>query len=273
LAAAGAHRLLGHPSREAEIGQIAVAAPVDEHVRRLDVAMDEPALVSGVERVGDLLNQPESASCLEHPFLDQHPLQVGAFDQAHRDVELTCDLAGFVDRDDRGMIERRGQPRLAQEALPETNVLGQLGCEDFYRDVPVKCEVVGAVDNAHPPATEQRLDPIARKLAPGHELAPSRRRAVPPAGRIAPCHAPPSAPNIRSFSAADQIRAELNGRRYRRVNRSCSCDQTRGRFSAVAVQFVSMPSPSRSGDIQTCFCLCDRPRKRCGKPNLQGFCA
>src|SRR4029079_671059 len=38
--------------RESEVGEVAVAELVDEHVRRLDVPVDEPLGVSSVERAG-----------------------------------------------------------------------------------------------------------------------------------------------------------------------------------------------------------------------------
>ena len=74
------------------------------------------------------------------------------------------DLAGVVDRDDVRVVDRRGQPRLAQEPLAEAHVLGQLRREDLQRDVAVEREVVGAVDDAHPAAAEQRLQPVAGQL-------------------------------------------------------------------------------------------------------------
>ena len=62
------------------------------------------------------------------------------------------------------MLQRGGHPRLAQEALPERHVLGQLRREQLQRDVAVEREIVGAVDDAHPAAADQRLDPIAGEL-------------------------------------------------------------------------------------------------------------
>ena len=63
------------------------------------------------------------------------------------------------------MLERRRQPRLAQEALAEAHVLGEVRREQLQRDVAVEREIVGAIDDAHPAAAEQRLDPVAGELA------------------------------------------------------------------------------------------------------------
>ena len=86
-------------------------------------------------------------------------------DVAHRDVQLARDLAGVVDRDDVRVVDRGGQPGLAQEALAEALVLRELGREDLQRDRPFEREVVGAVDDPHPAPADQRLDPVAGELA------------------------------------------------------------------------------------------------------------
>ena len=47
------------------------------------------------------------------------------------------------------MVDRRGQPRLAHEALAERRVLGELRRDQLERDRPVEVELHGAVDDAH----------------------------------------------------------------------------------------------------------------------------
>ena len=172
-----------------------MAALVDEHVGGLDVAVHETALVRFIQRLGDLLEQPERATRLERPALGEQALQVGSLHQTHRDVELARDLARVVDRDDRRVVERRREPRLAQETLAEADVAGELGREELERHAAVECEVVRAVYDAHPPAAEQRLDAVAGELASGRELRPRCRRAAPES--VASRHAPPSSVTIR----------------------------------------------------------------------------
>ena len=52
--------------------------------------------------------------------------EVGALDVAHRQEGRAVDLAGLVERDDVGVVEAGGEPRLALEAGPEVGVLRQL---------------------------------------------------------------------------------------------------------------------------------------------------
>jgi hypothetical protein len=101
---------IGEASRQPEVGEVAVSSLVDEDVRRLDVAVHESALMGGIESVGDGLQELQCSFRLECALLSQQTLEISALDEAHGDVELSCDFAGVVDRDDRRVIERRGEP-------------------------------------------------------------------------------------------------------------------------------------------------------------------
>src|SRR6185312_11878407 len=87
--------------------------------------------------------------------------EVGPLDVAHRDVELAVRLAGLVDRDHVGVLDRRRHARLALEALPEPRVAGQLGGDHLHRDGPTQAHLLGAVDDAHAAAAELGLDAAA----------------------------------------------------------------------------------------------------------------
>ncbi len=136
---------------------------VEQDVSRLDVAVDESARVCRVERSGSLLGDPDRTSRLQWAIAKQL-LQVGAVDEPHGQVELAVDLAGVVDGDDVRMLERCREPRLAQEALAERAVRGELRREQLQRDVAVEREIVRAVDDAHPTAPDDRLDPVPSEL-------------------------------------------------------------------------------------------------------------
>ena len=110
---------VGEAPRQAEVGQIDVLVLVEEHVRRLDVPVHEPARVRGVERGRDLGADRDGALRLEAPLALQQRLELAPLDVAHGDVQLAVDLAGVVDRDDVGMLQRGRQLGLGQEAFAE----------------------------------------------------------------------------------------------------------------------------------------------------------
>ena len=131
--------------------------------------MDEPLLVRGVERLGDLREEVDRPLRLECAVLGDDLREVGALDVAHREEEDTVLLSRLVDRDDVRMVERSGDPRLPQEALTETLVLGELGRDDLERDLAAEPLLVGTVNRAHASAADERLDSVAGDRRPGRQ--------------------------------------------------------------------------------------------------------
>ncbi len=84
--------------------------------------------------------------------------QVGPVHVAHGDEEATLRLARLVDRHDVGMVEGRREARLAQQALAEALIPGEIRAEDLERNRPVEARVAGEVDLAHAAAADQLLD-------------------------------------------------------------------------------------------------------------------
>ena len=85
-------------------------------------------------------------------------MQVGARHVAHDEVELAVGLARPVDRHDVRMIDQRGEPRLALEALAERRIGGAIGGDQLERDGPPEVELDRPVDDAHAAATRDRFD-------------------------------------------------------------------------------------------------------------------
>ncbi len=103
----------------------------DEHVGRLHVAVDKAAGVRGVEGGADLRDQAQAALRAERPFALEQLRQVVAFDQPGDEEEDAVLLAGLVDRQDAGVVDRRRRPALLDEAAPECRVVRSLGRNDL----------------------------------------------------------------------------------------------------------------------------------------------
>ena len=73
------------------------------------------------------------------------------------------------------MVDCSGKPRLAQKALTEARILGQLGRDQLQRDRPIETGVERPVDDAHPAAADLTLDPIVGKGRHLRGLCPLER--------------------------------------------------------------------------------------------------
>jgi hypothetical protein len=91
------------------------------------------------------------------------------------------------------------QARLAQEPLAEALVLGQLRGDQLERHRPLQRQVGGAVDHAHPAATDQSVNSVPGERTPTGERCLHRAfrggfesTADRTTDRAAPGKAPPS---------------------------------------------------------------------------------
>ena len=124
----------------------------------------------GVERRRELRDQLGGALGIEPALLAQERVQVGPADVAHHQVQRAVVLAGRVHGDDVRVIDRRGHPRLALEALPELAVAGPVGRQQLECDGPPEAQLGRAVDHAHAAAAGDRFDAAAGELVAWFEL-------------------------------------------------------------------------------------------------------
>ena len=156
-------RVLDH----AEVGQVDLLGGLrDQDVPGLDVAMDQVALVRGVEAVRGLLEDEQRPPHPQRAFATDQGLEIAALDVAHRDEELAVDLAGVEDRHDVGVVELGCPARLALEAVAVRLVVAEHRGEQLQRDPAAEAHVLGQVDHAHAAAAKQRLHAVTRYLRP-----------------------------------------------------------------------------------------------------------
>ena len=163
-AGVGPHRL-----GEAEVGEVGVLA-VEQDVGRLDVAVHEPDGVRGVERGADLEADRRDPGGRDHALAGQQALQVGPVHVAHDEVEVPALLARRVDRDHVRVVDRRGDARLALEALAEPGIARPLGGDQLDGDGPAERQLGRAVDDAHATAAGDRLDAAAGDLGAWEQI-------------------------------------------------------------------------------------------------------
>ncbi len=103
--------------RHAEVRHEGMAI-LQEHVRGLDVAVHDPALVRVLERAGDLVGDAERLVDGELVLPVEPVPQALALDEGHHVVERPSRLPGRVDRHDVRVHQPGRELHLAHEALP-----------------------------------------------------------------------------------------------------------------------------------------------------------
>ena len=132
-----------------------------QHVGRLDVAVDDAARVGRVERLEDLLGDARGGQRLERAALLDHGAEVAAVDQLHDDERVARLHAVVEDVDDVRMAQRGGRLRLLAEAGDERRVAAVLGAQNLDRHVAAQLRVVAAKDGRHAALAEQLDQAVA----------------------------------------------------------------------------------------------------------------
>src|SRR5437899_2153739 len=86
----------------------------------------------------------------------------------HRDEALAFVLADFVDRANVRMVQGRGSPRFATEALQSRRVFGDVVGQKFQRSEAAESDVFGLVNHPHSTATEFLQDVVMRNCFVEH---------------------------------------------------------------------------------------------------------
>jgi hypothetical protein len=152
-------RVAGSPG-DTEIGQNdpsrAGARCGHENVGRLDVAMQQMALVGVVERVGNRRHDFERfvRGHAERVPVPHQPSGVRALDVIHRDPELAVVLSSIMDGDDMRMPEGSGEVGFASETSPVVRIGADVGREDFQGLPLGQPGMPDEVNLAHPPSAQ-----------------------------------------------------------------------------------------------------------------------
>ncbi len=121
--------------------------------------MDHSVVVGVLERAPDLVRDPERVVYRKlllavEPFPERL-----ALDERHDVVEQAAGLPRVVQRQNVGVLERRGDLDLAEEPLAAQDG-GQLGLQQLDGDVAVVLQVLREEDRRHPAFAKLPFDPV-----------------------------------------------------------------------------------------------------------------
>jgi hypothetical protein len=131
-----------------EVGQHRAAVQAQQHVRGLEIAVNQALAVSVVERLGQRDHQPDRLLDRERA-VGKPPRQAAAGDELHHDVGLVVLDVDVEDIDDLRVREVSNHLRLAQEPLARQRIACAAAEDDLDRDRPVELGVKRSVDGAH----------------------------------------------------------------------------------------------------------------------------
>ena len=108
---------VGDPLRQAEVHDHRLAAGRHHHVRRLQVAVDDPLAVGVFQGEGDLADDLGGADLRHRDFRIDLLFEGRAGDVSHGDERPAVDLPGVENGADVGMVQHRRRAGFAHEAL------------------------------------------------------------------------------------------------------------------------------------------------------------
>ena len=128
--------------------------------------MDDPLVVSGGERLGNLSGDGEGFRNRDRTardaFGERRPV-----DELHDEGLGAVGLFEAVNQRDVGMVERGKHARLAPEPRQAIRIRLERGSQRLDRDVAPQIRVAGAIDLAHAAGPDGRHDLIRTKARTG----------------------------------------------------------------------------------------------------------
>ena len=144
--------------RNPKIGDFHAPTFVEEEIRGLDIAMNDPVIVSELKRIAKRRNYGERLSWREFPGPQQLP-QIHPIHKLHEEEIESTRLTEVMHRHDVGMIERRQGMGLTHEPLCEVGIRDPLGCHEFQRHRSIQRFLPRFVHHTHT-STAQALDDL-----------------------------------------------------------------------------------------------------------------
>jgi len=163
--------------RQPEVREIGPTRAIEQHVRRLHVAVHEPERVRGLETGRDLRQDAGGARRRERSRREQG-VEARAVDQVHREKQPTAGVAGLVDANHVRVPDGGGEPGLPAEPRAELLVVGERGGHHLQRDLALGGERPGAVHDAHAATADDAVDAVAGELRARLEARRAHRAAT-----------------------------------------------------------------------------------------------
>jgi hypothetical protein len=164
------HRGVAGGAREAEVEHARAAVAADEHVVRLEVAVDDAGVVGGGEAAARPEEQRDDVAPRARPG-GEPLLELDAVDELHRDPHAIAGRPDVEHADDVGVREARERLGLALEAtLGAGRRAVAVRLHELDRDAAIELRIVGRVDDSHAARAELVEHDVASDHAAARQL-------------------------------------------------------------------------------------------------------
>ena len=177
---------------KAKVGDVGLAVPVKQYVRRLQVTVQDAALVRVMDRACNgghhLCRRAANFFAFPgHLTLGDCLREAAARDQFHAEIRLPVQLADFVDRHDVRMVQAGRGLGFGSEALQIRRTSQAAGPDHFHGHQAMEALLLGLVDHAHAALANLLEQVVIAKGAPlgwrrgsgGTAIGGCRKRRVP----------------------------------------------------------------------------------------------
>jgi hypothetical protein len=147
----------GRQASQTEVGQVRSVVGVEQHVGRLDVAMDDSLLMGGVQRICQAADNPSGTAGLERAVIDGVRKR-SAGDESRRDVRSVAVDAGFINCDDVWVMTLGCGLCLSKEAADGLFVALKLGVGNLECDVAIEGWVDRSINRSAGAGAESLLE-------------------------------------------------------------------------------------------------------------------
>ena len=173
-------RRVGGELGQAEVEHLHLAAPGDEDVRGLDVAVKDALAVRRVQRIGNLRADVEQGAEVERPSA-QPLVERLALEQLHRQIALSLVLVEAVDRADVGMVQATRRCGLRAGTARWLRSVASLPVgQDLDGHLTPELHVLSAIDDAHAAGAELIEDAVVPEIltdeGTGHDKRTANRK-------------------------------------------------------------------------------------------------
>jgi hypothetical protein len=156
----GAAPLVGQ-IRETEIREVRPTPSVDQHVRGLQIAMQNLAVVCCRETGAELTCKLERLVRWQPANAPQQRREILAVDVLHGEEVLASGFADVVHAAHVWMRDQPREPDFLMEPRKPVSAMRDLARQELESHSLSELQVLGAIDFAHPAAAQQADDPIA----------------------------------------------------------------------------------------------------------------